>query len=58
MDLPAAAPSSTTVVSFETSSSFVPDRVEHNGDRRVLAFRAYELHAERLDPASLAVALP
>jgi hypothetical protein len=49
LDLPAVASRSTTVVSFEASSTFVPDAVEHNGDGRQLAFRAYELRSERAD---------
>jgi hypothetical protein len=52
VDLPAAPRGSSTLVSVEASSSFVPDTIERNGDNRVLTFRAYELHAERVGGGS------
>jgi hypothetical protein len=55
IDLPAVETQSTTVVSFEASSTFVPDAVEHNGDRRQLTFRAYDLRTER---TAAAIATP
>lgn len=46
LDLPAATPGSEASIAFSASDSFVPDRVERNGDRRSLAIRVYDLHAD------------
>lgn len=51
LDLPAATPGAEASIAFSVSDSFVPDRVERNGDRRSLAIRVYDLHADLVSSA-------
>jgi hypothetical protein len=50
VELPAVAAGSTVTLTFSSSHAFVPDDVEHNGDRRSLAVRIYDLRVEPIDP--------
>jgi hypothetical protein len=50
IDLPPIEPGATTALTLWTSESFVPDAVEHNGDRRSLALRIYDLRAADVKP--------